>query len=412
MNDSIKKSVCIGEYIDPDTGRNPVFICYDQIGTLNYSATVYGATGSGKTYAIDKQMISGAEIGNTYLVLDCHNTMSPDMIPDDLKEEFEKKTVRFNAYENSIPCHLMSPLDYPDGIRERVFDTAAFQTEVLSNIYRFGIKQEPVCRSAIKAVISRGTFSEEGYRAVGKALDDINTEVSMNVKEKIESLLDHNVFVEGDFPLEEGRINVFDLYRYDLHSQIIIAELLLHYVWRQRIAGLLPPLFIVIDEFQNIGMRKDGILSTILAEGRRFGINAILLTQSMRIHFTAAQVKLLMQPTYKFFFKPSEADLKEFADIIDPHAVTDSILALRDLECGECIVCGPKYMNGKLINKPLKVVPCKESVAGNGTGNSASSDAESDSSEIPTTSHVDEKHKMRVPIKFRIESKTGSQARV
>ena len=304
-------------------------------------------------------MIEGAKAGLTHLVLDIHNTMGKDMIPSDLSDEFESHANRFDAYANSIPCHLMQPIDYPDGIKERVFDTAAFQTDVLSNIFRFGVKQEPTCRKAIKTVISNGEYMSYGYKAIGRALDKINTEVAANVKEKIESLLDHNSFVDGELPLEEGKINIFDLSKYDTHSQIIIAELLLHYIWRRRIAGKIPPLFICIDEFQNIGMRRDGILSTILAEGRRFGLSTLLLTQSLKIHFNDAQIKLLMQSTYKYFFRPSEADLKEIAALIDPHAITDTILTLHDLKRGEFILCGPKYLNGNLETDPIKVTPGK-----------------------------------------------------
>lgn len=173
--------------------------------------------------------------------------------------------------------------------------------------------------------------------------------------DRLESLFEHNAFVDGDLPLEPGKINMFDLSKYVHRDQIIIAELLLYYIFRRRYVGKDSPLFICIDEFQNIGMRKDGILSTILAEGRRLGINTILITQSMKIHFNEAQIKLIMQSAYKFFFRPSEADAVEFAKVLGAYAVSRYFAELNALKTGEFILIGPVLRNGYRDSSPIKV---------------------------------------------------------
>ena len=346
----------IGTHIDPDEKNVGIEIDLSGIGKRPYSMAFFGSTGSGKTYEACKLLCKLADAGQTVLVLDIHRTMAVEMIPAELADAFEARTNRFDAYCNPIPCHLMEQLQYPKSVVEKKCDTASFITETISDVHRLGDRQFRLCKAAIKQVIQNESFKTFGIKALAEELFKCGKkDVADSVADRLESLFEHNAFVDGDLPLEPGKINVFDLSKYVHRDQIIIAELLLYYIFRRRYVGKGTPLFICIDEFQNIGMKKDGILSTILAEGRRLGINTILITQSMKIHFNEAQIKVIMQSAYKFFFRPSEADAVEFAKILGAYSVSRYLAELNTLKIGEFLLSGPVLGNGYESNCPIKI---------------------------------------------------------
>ena len=136
---------------------------------------------------------------------------------------------------------------------------------------------------AISHVVEEGAYGKEGFRAIDQALVRINTSVAEAVREKIYSLTIHNVFHSGDFFIQEGKINIIRLSKFDLGTQETVAEMILSYIWRLAVVNYFrrKEIFLFVDEFQNLPSGKRSSLAQILSEGRKFGVNLILATQQL-----------------------------------------------------------------------------------------------------------------------------------
>ena len=126
------------------------------------------------------------------------------------------------------------------------------------------------------------------------------------------------------------------------------------------------PLPIVLDEIQNLDSRLDAPLAKILTEGRKFGLSAILATQTLSNLPQEARDRLF-QATHKLFFKPAETELKEYASIL-ANATHDKLDIWKDrlskLNKGECYSLGPtlNMKTDSLEEKPfpIKITSLKE----------------------------------------------------
>jgi DNA phosphorothioation-dependent restriction protein DptH len=103
------------------------------------------------------------------------------------------------------------------------------------------------------------------------------------------------------------------------------------------------PLPIVLDEIQNLDHSLNAPLSKMLTEGRKFGISAILATQTLSNLPQEARDRLFMA-THKLFFKPAETELKEYATIL-ANITGDKLDIWKErlvkLNKGECYSIGP-----------------------------------------------------------------------
>lgn len=78
---------------------------------------------------------------------------------------------------------------------------------------------------------------------------------------------------------------ILDLSEVDALTQVSLAELTLSSIWRNAQYGSLKlfteNLIIVLDEFQNLSLKKDSVLRNMLREGRKFSISLVLATQTL-----------------------------------------------------------------------------------------------------------------------------------
>ena len=359
MNTKIK----VGNHFDSTLkAYYPVEIDITDAGKENMTAIALGASGGGKTVGATGMAMNLAAAGYPVLAIDIHSTLAKEQIYPAFTETFEALVDRIDGYTTPIPCHLLKPKIYSDGTAERPYDRANSLADLVVNNYGFGVAQYSELADAFEFVISNGNYKRNGLAAVGRALKDSSAKSAKTVSQRLSALFRHDPFIDGDLPINPGRITVLDLSKFDPRTQRILAEFILFTVWHETVTSSNPsPLFILIDEFQHVGMGKDGILSKILAEGRKYGLNCILITQSLDIYFKSPTQKLLCQARYKFFFRPSEADVKRFAALIG-NSSSDVCRALKHLPVGHCLVTGPFIVGGEPINPDeiIEVATCTD----------------------------------------------------
>jgi DNA phosphorothioation-dependent restriction protein DptH len=119
------------------------------------------------------------------------------------------------------------------------------------------------------------------------------------------------------------------------------------------------PIPLVLDEIQNLNHRKDSPIDKMQREGRKFGLSLMLATQTVS-NFEKSVKDLLFQAAHKLIFKPSDTEIKSYAEILNTIAPTNIknewSEKLSKLEKGQCYSVGQVLTStGKLQSKAVLV---------------------------------------------------------
>ena len=310
---------------------------------MNRHVTIWGKSGSGKSVAMQTIALRILENKGTVLAFDLHGTMSGKNIFAPLQEKLANLTNNVEAYERGIPANLFAPAIFEDGGVERPEDTVSAFCDVIEKTVSFGVRQRAALQRAARYVLDEGLYPPKGLSALDEGLRLQKTEVATNVTEKLQFILGRNVFRDGEIDklIEQGKLNVVRLSKFDDKTQALTSELLLAYIWRRVLSGEIKDLYIMIDEFQNISLKKGSALEKFLVEGRKYGIGLILATQALGINFTNSQQKLLLQSGIQLYFKPAENEIRDVAKILGGTEIAAYSMLLSRLDIGECVALGP-----------------------------------------------------------------------
>ena len=72
-----------------------------------------------------------------------------------------------------------------------------------------------------------------------------------------------------------------------------------------------------VDEVQNMSYSARGMLSSLLAEGRKFNINLILATQLVTFNSTNQTQRKMLQSGLMLYFQPADSDMSMTAKMIE-----------------------------------------------------------------------------------------------
>lgn len=101
--------------------------------------------------------------------------------------------------------------------------------------------------------------------------------------------------------------------------------------------------FVIIDECQNLEFDRKSIIGTCLAEGQKYDLNLILITQFLNGNFPGAVINQFKQGGFRFHFRTPEED----AAVISGQISLDSAVRkqlyqrLASLSRGECLFLAP-----------------------------------------------------------------------
>lgn len=336
---------------------NNLTVCFDSASAPNLHMALIGRTGSGKSVEAQKILVELAKQGKTVVVFDTHSVVSDDQIFDTIKGDFNNYTHNVEVYDEGIRCELFTPVVFEDGSSESSFDTVGSIVSVLKRTMTLGSRQQTVLRKAVTRVFSSGLYEKEGIAAISRMLEQDSSTIAGTVREKMFSLSAHNVFRFGKLFVEQGKINVIRLSKFDLETQVIVTEMVLSYLWRLANVSQFKKndLFLFTDEFQNIPCGKNCALGQILAEGRKFGVHLILATQQMESGSKSVVHQRLLQSGLILFFQPNVGQTSFIARLINPLGVDEWSQVLRSLRKGEFVALGDLTVEGSPVRTPLKV---------------------------------------------------------
>ena len=111
-----------------------------------------------------------------------------------------------------------------------------------------------------------------------------------------------------------------------------------------------------LDELSNYTLRSSNALGRILCEGRKQGLYALLVAQSIRV-FKPEQRTLLQQCKYMMCFQPADEEVRMCASLLSTKDKAKFISTLKGLQVGEFMVSGSVYVGDSdtPTTKPLVV---------------------------------------------------------
>lgn len=322
----------------------------------NQSVCITGLSGTGKTVRLNQLELSSVQEGTTVVVLDVGHTHVMEGIFRLLRKTFSQEANFINAMDG-LGLGIFCILETDQGQKESYVQVVNSAVSALSAGQRMGSRQLGALREAVIDVIENKYYAESESEKLEAALASReNDGHAAAVHQKLWTLLRCGALNPASKHLQVGKINVIDLSGADRITQVALVELTLHILWRKiRFAGLQREqrkLTIVLDEFQNLSLRGDTVLCDMLREGRKFGVNFLLATQSLK-SFPREVWPLIGQTAARLYFRPAPGEARNIAREIDESKTSVWMKILQNLKVGECLAVGDFEVEGREVKRPL-----------------------------------------------------------
>lgn len=236
-------------------------------------------------------------------------------------------------------------------------ETSMYVSEVadlLLSATKAGDRQKGTLRNAISWALKNRQRFRSDFEAIEAGLEEIGTEKALGVRDKIWPLLKCNVFRESKKEIRKSKLNIISLEELDPDLKVVISEILLKNLWKEALITRKNNITIVIDEFQHLLLDKKAMLVQLLTEGRKYGLDVILATQSLA-RFSKDTLVALNQAAVRLYFRPALNETKALALQIDSVNTERTILMLKQLKIGESVAVGNLEFSGRHMNRPIVV---------------------------------------------------------
>jgi len=324
-------------------------------GQDNDSYVILGESGYGKSVAAQSIVLQKASQGYGVRVIDIHNTSAPEHLFPIFRKSFERLSSQIDVYTTPIPTTLFEPLHYADGTTESLEDLSYTLSNIIARHLRLSRSSTSALSESLEYAISDRDNNPDIFPAILKALEEFDTKASRNAMAYLAPLLRHNIFRHQSVNYSFGIENI-SLSKFPPLFKNVIADLLLFDEFRTASQGVQSPRYIYIDEMQNLSIDKDCYLGKILTEGRKYALNLILASQSIR-EFNASERTMLCQANHKLFFHPALLEVKYYAELLaSPQHRAEISDLLRNLDVGQCVFQGPIYIGED--TKPTRAPIC------------------------------------------------------
>ena len=350
---SMLSKTYIGKYYE---GNQELSVFTKSIpGQDNDSYVILGESGYGKSVAAQSIVLQKANQSYSVCSLDIHDSSAPEHLFPTFRKSFEQLSLRIDGYITPIPTTLLEPLHYADGTMESPADLSYTISNIITKYIKLSRTETAAFSDSLEYVISNLDDNPDIFPAILKTLDEFDTKASRSASAHLAPLLRHNVFRNQPIKRHSG-IEIINLSKFPPLFQKVIADLLLFDEFRTASQGGQPPRYIHIDEMQNLSIDKDCYLGKILTEGRKYSLNVILASQSIR-EFNASERTMLCQANHKLLFHPALLEVKYYAELLaSPQHRAEISDLLRNLEVGQCIFQGPIYIGEDA--KPTRAPIC------------------------------------------------------
>ncbi|OPY77732.1 MAG: AAA-like domain protein [Syntrophorhabdus sp. PtaU1.Bin153] len=337
--------------------NNPVYWEFGHPDLHNRHMVIFGASGTGKTYAIQCLLCEMGLLQQNSLIIDYTNGFLPNHL-----EVITNRILRPEQHvirNTPLPINPFLPQSSDSGgivLQENANSVAKRIAGIISAVYQIGDQQFSVLHRAIMEGVECHAM-DMNFDMLLSTLDSYSDDRKLrspaqSIYSKIRPFVLDNPFAYGKdgfdwdslFTDSVRRCHVFQLAGLDMYSTKLVTEFILWdlYGHIQAKGKKTDPKVIVLDEVQNLDHREGTPLYKYLTEGRKFGISLILATQTMS-NMKRDEKDRMFGADHKLFFKPADTELKAFADIAaisTRQRVEDWVGRLANLRKGECYSIG------------------------------------------------------------------------
>lgn len=327
-------------------GNTPVSISTE---APNQSVLLTGISGSGKTCRMNQMELDMAREDTTVLILDMNHAHSMGQIYPPIAQAFEQMVNRISGLNDGVAVNFLLPIG-----NESYFNLINAALTTLAEPFRLGMIHRGILREAIIfAVQHRGQFEDEMSAICYGLLQQEKKDADV-VYQRLWPILKCGIFRRSDKGIKQGRINVIDVSGVDVSTQAVIVQTILAYLWRIAIYGknFGGKFLIVIDEVQNLLLKRDSVLCDMLREGRKFGFSFLMATQTMDI-FSKEVISILGQASTRLYFRPADKEIRNISQQIGRISGEDWDRKISTLDVGSSVAMGKFQMGGRNIVGPL-----------------------------------------------------------
>ncbi|MDD5678852.1 MAG: DUF87 domain-containing protein [Kiritimatiellae bacterium] len=360
-------------------GARPVYWEFGHSELANRHMLVFGTSGMGKTYAIQCLLSELGRAGQNSLIIDYTDGFIPSKLEKAtaacLKPNqhfIQQAPLPISPFKAQVSEEAgMTFKDDPISIAKRV-------AAIFKSVYELGNQQFPVLIDAITEGIEQSgdDFSMARLLEVlqGYIEDDIHaTGTVRTTLSKLKPFIQSNPFSDDKngigwlnlFTDEASRCHVFQFFKVDKHSARALIEFVLWdlYAFVSSFGNKNVPRVVVLDEVQNLDLGPDAPVAKYLTEGRKHGLALITATQTVKGvgGVNDPRVSRFFQAEHKVFFKPTENEMREHAQLlhnaISNVSVQDWASRLASLQIGECWSLGRSLneTTGRLVFQAQRI---------------------------------------------------------
>ena len=307
----------------------------------NQHRFVTGKSGSGKTVFLISLLYWLSQAGNRVVVLDANASFTREALEAVLPKAFIENHITFHHIEeDGLPVNLFHTYET---------DKHRARKNMLCNILGEAIHETSQNQAiALKTIVDRmmqqtGTPSYLDFLIqLENAEGTSETSVVNKLKPLLEEMLENGDDPQDDwFTFLSKCKDVVILTMGDImgeNGSQMTDMLLASLYYAQRHADTSGQLSIFIDEIQNQNLSGESIISKILKEGRKHGIDLNFATQYVD---SAKQNRMMKQASLSVYFRPDLASRASVASMLG--LKKSELYKLDELKPGECFVQGTVY---------------------------------------------------------------------
>jgi DNA phosphorothioation-dependent restriction protein DptH len=291
--------------LNVDNGKDVIFdpITMTPKKLANQHLLIVGKSGAGKSQTTSSVLYEFGKLDIPFLILDFQGEYVSSVLTNSKDELFSEATnamtldpsygMDINPLELSVDGNTGQKIGYMSNVYQ--------VSSILKQIFGLGDIQHPILKDAIKrayqekgfSVSDRATWNNEPpqFQDIWSVLEFMEQNEGANVrnlKRRIESLFENNIFVSGEGSVSINNIlnrnSIIDLSKlYTLELMKSVARFVLQAVYNRMLAdgpSKSIKLYIVIDEAHKL--TYDQTLTDLIREARKYGVGFILASQSVR----------------------------------------------------------------------------------------------------------------------------------
>lgn len=332
----------------------------------NGHTLLLGESGSGKTYFSQVLVEELVRQGCKIFILDLAGSLSNTQGDKVFFQNMSDKIMTFNVSRDGVPINIFQRIRLDKETVEKDCDLVGRLIDSLSCCVGTGEIQRG-CLYKYMMEMLRHCRQEECRPSLHLLREMLSWDRS-NPARKLVSRL--NLLIDGDYFSSEARedmgeqhiVKLLQMQSVPSGIKRVVADIVLWQLWSWAVqsGNRYEPVFVLIDEFQNLNFSPSSPLYKILCEGRKYGLNLILATQFFQGKFSYNVEMAIDQMGNKIFFKPSDREIKYVASLLvnDIEGKKKWEQILRMLRRGEAVIKGNVFLGSNIdrqLARPLKV---------------------------------------------------------